>query len=202
MGSSKVILVLALAGFVVGCASNSKDIRASYTSPMTYDGYSCEQLVQENQRLQLQISSVAGDVDKRANGDKMKMGVGLVFFWPTLFFLKGDGPQAQEYARLKGEHEALEGTYVRKNCASALGVALPAPIPSHDAGAPVEASDARTVALRSYGGAAKSEFAKMNCDRDFKFVNANNDHEIYEATCQGGNNQLLECDSVACRTIK
>jgi hypothetical protein len=36
------------------------------------------------------------------------MALGLILFWPSLFFLDGDGPEAQEYARLKGEYEALE----------------------------------------------------------------------------------------------
>lgn len=35
------------------------------------------------------------------------MGVGLVLFWPALFFLAGDD-QKEELARLKGEYEALE----------------------------------------------------------------------------------------------
>jgi len=55
-------------------------------------------------------------VDKKASGDKVKMGVGLVLFWPALFFLKGDGPETQELARLKGEHDALEQAYLKKSC--------------------------------------------------------------------------------------
>lgn len=102
-----------------GCASNANEIKAAYVSPMTYESYSCEQLVDENRRIQQRISSTSGDVDKRASGDKTKMGVGLILFWPTLFFLKGDGAEAQELARLKGEHEALENEYGRKDCANA-----------------------------------------------------------------------------------
>ena len=44
-------------------------------------------------------------------------GVGLVQFWPTLFFRKGDGSEAQELARLKVEHGAIEHTYNREDCA-------------------------------------------------------------------------------------
>lgn len=111
---------IALAFFVIfvvsGCASSSKDIKSAYVSPITYQHYTCDQIVTENQRIQVRISEVAGDVDRRASRDKTKMGVGLVLFWPTLFFLKGDGPEAQEFARLKGEHEALEKAYVDKGC--------------------------------------------------------------------------------------
>jgi len=101
--ASGAVLLLA------GCASGASEIRTAYVSPMTYESYTCPQLVQENLRLQSQLSSVGGAVDKKAHGDAVKMGVGLVLFWPTLFFLKGDGAEAQEYAQLKGKSPALEG---------------------------------------------------------------------------------------------
>lgn len=44
------------------------------------------------------------------------MGVGLVLFWPTLFFLDGNSAQAAEYGKLKGEFAALEQTAIKKNC--------------------------------------------------------------------------------------
>ncbi len=42
------------------------------------------------------------------------MAVGMVLFWPSLFFIKGDGPAAVEFARLQGEMEALEKTAISK----------------------------------------------------------------------------------------
>jgi len=107
-----------LLAMTAGCASSSKEIKAAYVSPMTYEGFTCQQLIDENNRIQLRISEVAGTVDKRASGDKTKMDVGLILFWPTLFFLKGDGPEAQELSRLKGEHEALEQAYIKKQCSA------------------------------------------------------------------------------------
>lgn len=118
MNRSPLLVFGLTACLVAGCASNSKEIKAAYVSPMTYDRFECAQLVEENQRIQMRISEVSGDVDKRASGDKTKMGVGLILFWPTLFFLKGDGPEAQELARLKGEHDALEKAYVEKSCSN------------------------------------------------------------------------------------
>jgi len=43
------------------------------------------------------------------------MGVGLVLFWPALFFLIGDDKK-EELARLKGEYEALEKIAIQKDC--------------------------------------------------------------------------------------
>ncbi len=52
-----------------------------------------------------------------ADADAAQMGIGLVLFWPTLLFLEGgDGPEAQEYARLKGERDAIEAVSIRKKC--------------------------------------------------------------------------------------
>lgn len=44
------------------------------------------------------------------------MTVGLILFWPALFFIDGDTPQAQEYARLKAEFDALEQAAIQKEC--------------------------------------------------------------------------------------
>jgi hypothetical protein len=50
-----------------------------------------------------------------AGADTAQMAIGLVLFWPALFFLEGgDGPEAAEYARLKGEYEALRKIAVQR----------------------------------------------------------------------------------------
>ena len=47
----------------------------------------------------------------------MQAAVGLVVFWPLLLALEGgDGPEASEYANLKGERAALEAASRQKGC--------------------------------------------------------------------------------------
>ena len=46
----------------------------------------------------------------------MITGAGIILFWPALFFLGGTKEQEAEYARLKGEYEALDRVAVQKNC--------------------------------------------------------------------------------------
>jgi hypothetical protein len=186
----------ALVGCLVllaGCASGSKEIAASYVSPMTYENYTCEQLIAENQRLQSRLSAVAGAVDKKAHGDKVKMGVGLVLFWPTLFFLKGDGAEAQEYARLKGEHEAFDQAYVRKNCGSRMASAVNS------------TNSQPSIPASTYQGpgfeAAKIELAKYQCSENFSMVSESAGRGVYEATCKGGKRQLMECWSGICKPL-
>ena len=52
---------------------------------------------------------------KEAKADKWQTGIGIVIFWPALFLLEGgDGPEAVEYARLKGEYEALRQNAIQR----------------------------------------------------------------------------------------
>ncbi|WCE30068.1 hypothetical protein [Vibrio sp. SCSIO 43137] len=56
-------------------------------------------------------------LDSEHSKDSWQMGVGLVLLWPTLFFLEGgDGPEASEYAQLKGEYKALHDNAIIKKC--------------------------------------------------------------------------------------
>ena len=67
-------------------------------------------------RVTRRVYDTGAAVDDVAGGDAMMMGVGLLLFWPAMFFLDGDGPEAAEYARLKGEAEALEMASIQKEC--------------------------------------------------------------------------------------
>ena len=114
------LTVLALATApLAGCASSSKEISAAYVSPIMYQGYSCQQLAGEMQRISARVQQVSGTVDGRASNDAAMMGIGLILFWPSLFFIKGDGPEAQELARLKGEYDAVNQAAIRQNCGTA-----------------------------------------------------------------------------------
>lgn len=109
-------IAIALSISVVGCASKPKDIEAAYVSPLAYDAYSCEQLGAEAQRISARAAEATGAQEKKASNDAVAVGVGLVLFWPALFFIKGKGANESEIARLKGEMEAVEKVSIQKNC--------------------------------------------------------------------------------------
>lgn len=111
-----IVGTILIAATVAGCASNSREISAAYVSPLAYNGYTCPQLAAEMQRIGTRVQQVSGTVDDRASNDSVAMGVGMILFWPALFFMKGDGPEAQELARLKGEYEAVNQAAIRNNC--------------------------------------------------------------------------------------
>ena len=99
-----------------GCATPPEKIATAYVSPLQYEEYNCKQIADEGQRLTEHVTELQSSLQQEASHDSTKMGVGLILFWPTLFFIHGDGPQAAEYARLKGERDALEQVAMKKEC--------------------------------------------------------------------------------------
>ena len=100
-----------------GCASSPTDIDAAYVSPLKYKGHDCDQLALEMDYIGQRTTKLYNHLKSERTKDNWQMGVGLILFWPTLFLLEGgDGPQAAEYAQLKGEFEAARQTSVTKRC--------------------------------------------------------------------------------------
>lgn len=61
---------------------------------------------------------LSSDLKKTADADEAQMGIGLILFFPTMFWLEGgDDYRASEYARLKGERDAIERVSIQKRCA-------------------------------------------------------------------------------------
>ena len=101
--------------YLVGCSTSPDKITASYVSPIQYQNYSCNQIKSELYRINRKVSEVTGQQRSEATKDAIAMGVGLVLFWPALFFLIGDDKK-EELARLKGEYDALESAAIQKEC--------------------------------------------------------------------------------------
>jgi hypothetical protein len=115
---------LALTLMLSACASSPDKIPASSVSTLQYQGYNCKQIALELDRVERKVNDLYYRLDKRAGNDSAQMAVGLILFWPALFFLEGgDGPEAAEYGRLRGELEALETVSIRKKC----GIKFPEP---------------------------------------------------------------------------
>jgi len=127
---------------MAGCATSSKDIAPAYVSPMQYQNYDCNQLAAEVQRLQYRVTELGGRLDQAASNDKAIMGVGLVLFWPALFALGGTKQQEAEYARIRGEFEALQQASVAKKCSTSLMQTGSSSTPTVEAGRPGNISTA------------------------------------------------------------
>lgn len=111
--------LMSVAMVASGCSTASKDIAATYVSPIQYQSYDCDQLAAETQRIQAKITQIGGRLDESASNDKVLTGVGVVLFFPVLFALGGTKQQEAEYARLKGEYDAVQQAVITKKCLNA-----------------------------------------------------------------------------------
>lgn len=135
--------LLAIIALAAGCASDPDKMATSYVSPMQYKNHDCDQIASELQRVTRRTTELYGSLDQMASRDAAQMGVGLVLFWPALLFLEGgDGPEAAEYSRLKGERDALEQAAIQNKCDPAIipPVVKP-PEPKHSSRKPADMAD-------------------------------------------------------------
>jgi hypothetical protein len=122
----KNIIAISAITALAACATQPGNIPAASVSTLQYQDYSCKQIAVELDRVERKSNDLYYRLDKKAGDDSAQMAVGMVLFWPALFFLEGgDGPEAAEYGRLKGELEALETVSIRKKC----GIDFPKPAP-------------------------------------------------------------------------
>ena len=125
-----VFLSIAGASVISACASSPDSIGAAHVSSLQYQSYTCKQLQMESARVSGRTQDVYNQVKKLSDDDAIQTGVGLVLFWPALFFLEGgDGPQAAEFSRLKGEANAIEQAAVAKECVGKIEKWSPPPPP-------------------------------------------------------------------------
>ena len=125
----KLISILALVPIVslTGCATPPRDIAPTYVSPVLYENLSCDQLRLEAANLSARAAEAYGIQERNSTGDAVATGVALVVFWPAVFFMKGNGMDAANVARLKGEMQAIEQVNRTKNCGITFTQSQPAP---------------------------------------------------------------------------
>jgi hypothetical protein len=111
------LCVVAIAATVGACAKSSDKIAASYVSPYQYDTFTCPQVADEARRVSARAAQVAGVQDEKATKGTVATTVGVIVFWPALFFIGGNDQQTAELARLRGGLEALDQSQI----ASAAG---------------------------------------------------------------------------------
>ena len=112
---NKIAVFFAL--LLAACATQPGDISVRSVSPVLYQDLDCKQIALETYRIDARISELYTSLKKTADTDAVQMGVGLILLWPVLFALEGgDGAEAAEYGRLKGERQALNQTALRKSC--------------------------------------------------------------------------------------
>lgn len=150
--SLRTISLITAAAILAGCASSSKDIVSASVSPLQYQNYTCDQLLSENSRIQNKAIELGARLDQSAQNDKAITGVALLLFWPAAFALGGNKAQEAEYARLKGESDAIGQTLVMRNCGMRAG--SPVPVAPSAPAAAVNGTQAAPITPEAVPGAA------------------------------------------------
>lgn len=99
--------------FLGGCASSSQDITPAYVSPLTFHAFDCSQLAAEQQRLSVRAVQIGARLDQAAQRDKVLVAVLLPY---SAFFIGGNKEREAEFARIKGESDAIEQASIAKKC--------------------------------------------------------------------------------------
>lgn len=105
---------IALALFAAGCAKNPESIAPAYVSEVGYQSYSCQQLAQEQQRLN-EAYTVAEAQQKKARSNDI---AGVILIGLPVSSMSGDNI-APQIANLKGQQEAVRKAMIAKNCEAA-----------------------------------------------------------------------------------
>ena len=108
MGKLRAIACVCAIGAISGCASSSDTVTGSYSSPLQYQSYTCQQLGEEAQRISAHVAQASGTQDQKRTNDTLATTAAIIIFWPAAFLVGGNDQNTAELARLKGEFEAIE----------------------------------------------------------------------------------------------
>jgi hypothetical protein len=114
-GKLAIVLAVSSSLLVSACATHPDKISAAYVSPMRFANMSCGQLFEEMREIENKIERLTGQQLKKNKQDKWATGVGVVLFWPSLFWLVSDDVKA-ELQQAKGEYEAVQTAGSRNRC--------------------------------------------------------------------------------------
>ena len=101
---------------LAGCLASPSSQISSQHNPELERKYKCQDVVSETRRINSQIEQLGNRLDRRAESDKIKAVAGVLFF-PLWFTIEGNkGPEAQQYAQLKGERDLLQDRFNSLRC--------------------------------------------------------------------------------------
>jgi predicted peptidase len=204
--------ILACCVLVSGCASNPDKIKTAYVSPLKYANFSCAQIAAEMDHIGRSTTQLYQSLQSESKADNWQMGVGLLLFWPSLFFLEGgDGPEAAEYSQLKGDYEALRQASNQKECmvsarspediikeAEKLKKSKPEVISEAATGEAID-DDA---AIEKYRFAARKFSISLGCMTGVELLKSGPEFEVYASSCDGNQGVIIQCKADSCEKIE
>ncbi|AYQ57341.1 hypothetical protein MS2017_1662 [Bathymodiolus thermophilus thioautotrophic gill symbiont] len=114
----KFTISLAMASTIIltGCNRTSSEVIADYVDGYKLTSMSCSEIRNELSYLQQRANEAAGIVDEKGKSQDGKDIAAFLLFWPALFLIDDNKPEARRYAQIKGEYEAAKRAYSRKGC--------------------------------------------------------------------------------------
>jgi hypothetical protein len=153
------ILSLTICMFACGCAATPESIQPSYVSTLTYSNLTCQQLAEEESRVNAAYVTAAAQQSDARTTDT----VGVVLLGLPIGSMTGENV-APQVANLKGQQIALQQAEIQKNCntPSQSPAASVATMPQttttrHTACTRQQQVDARVAKMNGYSGGP-------NCD--------------------------------------
>lgn len=136
--------VIALSFLVTACTTDPKNIASLYVSPDPYRGYDCRQLADEFGRITDRLEQLRFRLYDRSSRETLDLLTQGAILWMGVateqIVLGGSKEEESEYARLKGERNALREVAGEKGCPdlrmTAHPVANPSSAPASASGAP------------------------------------------------------------------
>lgn len=107
----KKLLLLVLLSISFGCATSPENIPPSYISDIPYRGWECDQLAEEQIRLNAALSTAYGAQRKARSNDI----TGVILIGLPVSSMSGEN-MSHEVGRLKGEMQALQRAAIIKRC--------------------------------------------------------------------------------------
>ena len=194
----KRVGIAVLAVSLASCASHPDKIDSAYVSPLKYSKYDCDQISTEMDYVGQRTTKLYQKLESEREADNWQMGLGLVLFWPALFFLEGgDGPEAAEYAQLKGEYEALRDSAVTKKC----GIDSKSPeeiIREAEDGDKAKAIEEVDEADAQYREKVVDIAAEQRCVEGISLLSVSDDSESWMLACSDGETLKVECAEDSC----
>ena len=103
------------------CATHPDKIDPMVQPTTVYNEWTCERISLALIGNENELKRYVDNQQSKRTWDNVKMTAGLVLFWPTLFFIDGDGYDANKIAELRGEREALQKVAERERCDTFYG---------------------------------------------------------------------------------
>lgn len=111
-----MLRVITLLILISGCATSPDAIQAQYVSGFNYSNYYCDTLRNEALKKSDRIQELYKLLSERYDNDVGNATVGTLLWWPSLVNIEGDGPEALEFSKIKGEYAAMKQVLDSNNC--------------------------------------------------------------------------------------